>query len=68
VDVKVAGVSILSTKPQIQSGEFSSLTGTEAVLSSTTFSKGDKVTIHIDQIGSTVAGTGLKVSFVWVRT
>lgn len=65
VDVDVNGVSMLTTRPQIEAGEFSSLTGTAAVIGTAAHSKGAKVEIYVDQIGSTVAGAGLKVSFVW---
>ena len=65
VDVDISGASILSTRPQIEAGEFSSLTGTAAVISTAAHSKGAKVEIYADQVGSTIAGTGLKVTFVW---
>jgi hypothetical protein len=68
VDVKINDTTIFSTKPQIQAGEFTSLTGVEGVISAGTFAKGDKITIHVDQIGSTIAGAGLKVNFAWVRS
>lgn len=67
VDVDISGTSILSTRPQIEAGEFSSLTGTAAVISTAAHSKGAKVEIYVDQVGSTVAGAGLKVNFVWRR-
>lgn len=65
VDVDISGTSILSTRPQIQAGETSSLTGVEAVVSTPAHSKGAKVEIYADQVGSSVAGAGLKVTFVW---
>ena len=67
VDVKVGGASILSTKPQIEVSETSSLTGTAAVISSPSVTKGSKIELVIDQVGSTVAGAGLKVALVWRR-
>ncbi len=68
VDIKVNGSGILSTKITIEAGEETSLTATtQPVISSAAHAKGAKVTIHVDQIGSTIAGAGLKVGFVWRR-
>lgn len=68
IDIKVSGTSILSTKITVEAGEETSLTATtQPVISSAAHEKGDKVTIHVDQIGSSVAGAGLKVGFVWRR-
>ena len=64
-DVKVNGTSILSTKPIIEAGETSSLTGTAAVVSTAAHSKGAKVTLHIDSVGTSAAG--LKITLVWRR-
>ncbi len=66
VDIKVNGSSILSTKITVEAGEETSLTATtQPVISDAAHDKGDKVTIHVDQVGSSVAGAGLKVGFVW---
>lgn len=67
VDVDIEATSIFTTKPEIQVSEFSSLTGVSSVLSVAAHSKGDKVEIYVDQIGSTVAGAGLKVAILWSR-
>lgn len=67
VDVDVNGASIMSTRPQIEAGESSSLTGAAAVIGTARHSKGDKVEIYADQVGSGTAGAGLKVTFVWRR-
>lgn len=64
-DVKISGTSILSTKPQIEAGEYSSLTGTEAVISTDTHEKGSRVQVYCDQKGSSTASKGAKVTFVW---
>ena len=56
-----------AARPQIEAGEFSSLTGTAAVIGTAAHSKGAKVEIYVDQVGSTIAGAGLKVTFVWRR-
>src|SRR5690606_38193149 len=65
VDVNVEGSSILSTKLSIDDGENTSETAaTPPVLTGTTINKGELVSFDIDQVGSTVAGTGLKVSVI----
>lgn len=61
VDVNKAGTTIFSTNPSIDASEDTSLTGTAAVLSTTTLSKGDKITIDIDAAGT--GAKGLKVYF-----
>jgi hypothetical protein len=58
VDIKKNGTSIFSTKPSILSGQ--EFGGSNAVLSITTLSVNDEITVFINQIGSTNAGTGLK--------
>lgn len=65
-DVKKAGVTIFSTLPVIQALEDTSLTGTAAVLSTTTFLKGDKITIDITGAGT--GAKGLKVVMIGRRT
>jgi hypothetical protein len=56
-DVEKNGTTIYSTKPQ-----FDINTGvmTVGVLSTTTFSPGDRLTFKVTQIGSTVAGKGVR--------
>jgi hypothetical protein len=57
-DIKKAGSTIFSTLPSIGASQDTSLTGSgsvAAVLSTTSFSKGDKITVDI-----TAAGTGAK--------
>ena len=62
VDINVNGSTILSTKITIDASEDTSLTAaTPPVISSTSFTKGDKITVDIDQIGSTIAGKDLSV-------
>jgi len=64
VDVQDDGVSILTTKPEIAAGDETSNDGgssVSAVLSSTTLAAGSKISVVVDQVGSTVAGTGLKL-------
>lgn len=62
VDINEGGVSILSTKLTIDPTEKTSTTAaTPAVLSDTSLAADAEITIDIDTVGSTVAGTGLKV-------
>lgn len=69
VDINKNGSSILSTKLTIDASEKTSTTAaTAAVISTAAFSDDDEFSIDIDQVGSTVAGAGLKVLIVWVPT
>lgn len=65
VDVNKNGVSIFSTRVTIDASEKTSMTAaTAAVLSTTSFAVDNEISIDVDQIGSTVAGAGLKVAFL----
>lgn len=69
VDINEGGTTILSTKLTIDAGEKTSTTAaTPAVISDTSISDDAEITIDIDQIGSTVAGAGLKVWLIGNRT
>lgn len=64
VDVNKNGASVLSTKISIEATEETSLTSaSQPVISTSSFTKGDKITIDVDQIGDpfNAAATGLKV-------
>lgn len=62
VDVNEAGVSVLSTKLSIDATEKTSTTAaTAAVISDSALADDAEITVDIDQVGSTVAGSGLKV-------
>jgi len=63
VDIKKNGVSIPSTPASIDDGEATSLTGTQPTLTTTTFAKGDKISINITNVGSTEPGKGLEIFF-----
>ena len=64
VDINNAGTSILSTKLSIDSNEKTSKTAaTASVISNNVFNDDDEITIDIDQVGSIIAGKGLKVYF-----
>jgi hypothetical protein len=63
VDVNEAGASVLGTKLSIDATEFSSTTAASAAtITDSNLADDAEISIDIDQIGSTVAGAGLKVS------
>lgn len=67
-DINKNGSSILSTKLTIDAGEITS-TGSvsPAVISDDILPDGSEISVDIDQIGSTEAGTGLKVILYLMR-
>lgn len=68
VDVNESGTSVLSTKVTIDAGEKTSTTAaTPPVISDSALADDAEITIDIDQVGSTVAGAGLKVSLIGTR-
>lgn len=68
VDINEGGVSILSTVLSIDATEKTSTTAaTPAVISDTALADDAEITIDIDQIGSSVAGAGLKVTLIGNR-
>jgi hypothetical protein len=68
VDINTGGSTILSTKLSIDASELTSTTAaTAAVISDTALANDAEVTIDIDQIGSTIAGKGLKVVLIGTR-
>ena len=60
-DLLKNGVSITSTKATIAASAYNSLTGTQPVLTTTTFVKGDRIMPVISSIGSLNTGQSLKV-------
>lgn len=69
VDINEGGASILSTKLTIDASEKTSTTAaTPAVISDASLADDAEMTIDIDGVGSTVAGAGLKVTLIGVRT
>lgn len=69
VDINEGGVSILSTVITIDAGEKTSTTAvTSPVISDSSIADDAEITIDIDQIGSTVAGAGLKVTIIGNQT
>lgn len=68
VDINEGGTSILSTKLTIDAAEKTSTTAaTAAVISDTALADDAEITIDIDQVGSTIAGAGLKVTLIGVQ-
>jgi len=68
VDVKESGTTIFSTKPQIAVSAFTSVGGAvPGVISDSSLADDAEITINLDQIGSTIAGKGLKVTLVGTR-
>ena len=66
VDAKRSGTSIFSTLPSIDASESTNLTGTAAVLSTTSFSKGDIVIFSITAAGT--GAKGLQVQYAYTPT
>jgi hypothetical protein len=65
VDINEGGSTILSTKLSIDAGEKTSATAASAaVISDTGLAADAEITIDIDQIGSSTAGKGLKVTLI----
>lgn len=65
VDVKKNGTSVFSTILTIDATEKTSVTAaTPAVISTSSLSDDDEITIDITQVGSTIAGKGLKVTII----
>lgn len=63
VMIKESGSAILSTKLTIDDGETTSTTAASAaVISDSALADDAQVSIDIDQVGSTIAGAGLKVT------
>ena len=68
VDINEAGSTILSTKLSIDASELTSSTAASAaVISDTALANDALITFDIDQIGSTAAGKGLKVTLYGYR-
>lgn len=68
IDVKEAGTTIFSTKPQIAISATTSVGGAvPGTLSDTALADNAVMTFIIDQIGSTVAGAGYKVTIRGTR-
>jgi len=63
------GTTIFSVAPTISAGEYTSLTNiTQPVFSINSFTRGDKWTLDIDQVGFTIPGKGLKIYFIGTKS
>lgn len=68
IDINDSGTTILSTKLSIDATEKTSTTAASAaVISDTAIADDAEITIDFDQVGSTVAGTGVKVWILGYR-
>lgn len=69
VDVNEGGVSIFSTRLSIDASAKTSVgSAAPAVISDAALNDDAEITVDIDQVGSTVAGKGLKLTFYGYRT
>lgn len=69
-DVNVDGSTIITTdKVEIEATEVSSLTATtQPTITDAAHSKGQRLTVDIDQIGSTIAGQDLEIQIIGYQT
>jgi len=67
MDVNESGSTILSTKLTIAIGSTTSVGGTAPVIDDVNLAYNALMTVDIDQIGSSNAGTGLKITLIGVR-
>jgi hypothetical protein len=68
IDINENGASILSTKLMIDATEKTSTTAaTPYAFSDTALADDSEITIDFDQVGSTIAGAGIKVTLIGVR-
>lgn len=68
VNVKQNGASILSTLLSIDASAKTSVTATtQAVISNANLTDDSEITVDINQVGTTLAGTGLKVTLIGQR-
>jgi hypothetical protein len=69
IDVNEAGTTVLSTKLMIDATEKTSVSAaTPYVISDSALADDAEITIDFDQVGSTIAGTGVKVTLSGTRT
>lgn len=67
-DINKNGTTVLSTKLSVDAGEKTSYTAaTPAVISVSSFAIDDEVTFDFDQVGSTIAGAGVKITLFFTR-
>ena len=67
-DIHESGTTILSTKLMIDATEYTSTTaGTAYVISDASLADDAEMTLFVDQIGSTIAGAGAKITLIGTR-
>lgn len=67
-DINKNGTTVLSTKLSVDVSEKTSYTAASAaVISVSAFAIDDEVTIDFDQVGSTIAGAGVKLTLFFTR-
>lgn len=68
IDIKEAGLTVLSTKLMINATSKTSVgAATPYVISDASLADDAEITIDFNQVGSTVAGAGVKVTLIGVR-
>lgn len=68
IDINESGTTVLSTKLSLDASEKTSTTAaTAAVISDTAIADDAEITIDFDQVGSTIAGAGVKVWLIGTR-
>lgn len=68
VNIKESGTTILSSRITIDATEKTSVTAAaQPVISDTALADDAEITVDIDQVGSTVAGTGLKITLIGTK-
>ena len=68
-DVTNSGTTVLSTLLTIDANETTSVSAaTQTVISGSTFNDDDVITVNIDGVGSTLPGTGGKITFYFTKT
>ena len=68
VNIKESGTTILSSRITIDATEKTSVTAAaQPVISDTALADDSEITVDIDQVGSTVAGTGLKITLIGTK-
>jgi len=65
VNIKEAGNTLFSVKPQVDAGQLSSTSA--PTFSDTDLADNAEMTIDIDQVGSSTAGKGLKVHIYYIK-
>ena len=68
VNIKESGTTILSSRITIDATKKTSVTAAaQPVISDTALADDAEITVDIDQVGSTVAGTGLKITLIGTK-